>query len=310
MKKTFRLIALLMALSMVAFTLCSCQELDKKKADRAVYNSDRTEITYHDTVYKSINLGKFDLIDNTSVNWDSHYVTAPDVPVLLAESFGNSMQVYEGEVILRTSGYDKGYTAAATVDEVRIGKYDYPMPVESSNYYIRSDKYDEVKQAISDAKIDCYYFDYWSDYTESEYSYDTEKSSIPYAGGRYYNVLLSEELTAAVAKALDAPSNEKVSYKELGTGDNDVKSILLNPCDRNMLLTQSTGQCYLVQDRDKYYFWNGNYYTEYSFVPFNEEETALVKELFEQYPDAAHYDNISWQFTDLTESNNTSEYEE
>lgn len=300
MKKTYRIIALLPVICLAAFTLCSCQELDRLKEERAVYNADRTEIAYKGESYRLIESGKFDFIEEFHYSWNDNHVADADVPVLLADTYGDYMSVNTQSTMLRVNADENKMprqTKQKSVDPDLSSSYTY-----RNFYYARSDKYDEIKQAVADAKLDHYYFTYWA-YDDAEY-YAEEASykSIPASG--YANILLDEEATAAVNNALAASRKDKVEYTVLGDANGDMKTIELYPCDKNMIISQPNTSYHLVQAKEKYYFWDGNYYDSRSIYPLNEKDSATVKAVFEKYPDAATDNDFLWQFTNLTDNNN------
>lgn len=300
MKRSFKLVALLIAVVLMAASLCSCEELDKKKANRGIYSDDRKEITYQDNVYRLITAGKYEIITG-SYNWDWQYVTTKDVPVLLAETYGDSMDVLNNGAVLRVTADISDFPDEAWENSVGQEGYIYSTYV----YYVRSDQYNEVKDTIDKAELDHYYFEYWG-YDEDNYydSTDMLNESRPYASGEdYIQILLDEDLTELINSALKATEKDKVSYRELSTGDYDLKVIDLAPCDNNKIVTRSDVIYYLVQDHEKYYFWDGNYFNDIAFYPFSEDDAVLLKELFEKYPDAISYDDILYQF------NNTYAYD-
>ena len=108
------------------------------------------------------------------------------------------------------------------------------------------------------------------------------------------NILLDDDLTDTVNQALKAKDADKTSYKELSDGYQ--RAINLYLCDKDMLLTDKEILYYLVQDGDKYYFWDGNTYQEKCLVALSKDDAQAVGELFEQYPDAVYEQKISDSF--------------
>ena len=92
-RKISLLIVLLLLLGTV---LCSCRELDEKRARRADFSDDHATISY---------LGNRYVRFNTRYNLNDYYATmlriaTKDVPLLLVEEFGtNCMLVGNGELI-------------------------------------------------------------------------------------------------------------------------------------------------------------------------------------------------------------------
>ena len=63
MKKTFKIIALVLAVAVVAFSLCSCRALDEAKANQAFYIDDsKEEILYNDITYRLFKTGNLEFI--------------------------------------------------------------------------------------------------------------------------------------------------------------------------------------------------------------------------------------------------------
>ena len=288
MKNSFRIIAVLLAVLLISVMFCSCEWLDEKKASRAVYSDDYMEITYQDNVYRLILAGNYSFIADYDYGWNSPYVTTKDVPLLLTDSFGDSMSVMNNGTVLSI------YAELNKYSEDFRKKEDEPGRAYGSVYYVRSDKYDELKDAVDNAVLDHYYFEYW-DYNDAEYS-DVMLNDYRSVDGGYRSVLLDDKITDIVNNALKASADEKVSFRELSTGDYDLKAFVFAPCDKNMIITQSGVRYYLVEDHDKYYFWDGNYINDAAFYPFGADDAALLKALFENYPDAVNYEDILYQF--------------
>lgn len=253
MKRLFQLSALILCAVLTTFSLCSCNALDEAKANRAIYNEDKSVITFRDNEYRKMDIGKYEFI----IDYDSsdvYYVTTPDVPVLLADSFGEQIYTNKEESVLKYS---------------------------NNRSYVRSDCYDKVKKAVDGAKLDQYFF--------YVYHYDDD---MQYGE----NIMLNEKEAEVIDKALKASEKEKLSYTELSNGAYDIETIRLSVCDIDMLLTDEYASYYIFRDREKYYFWDGNTYKDKTINLLNDEDTAVIRKLFEKYPDAIEVDNISWHF--------------
>lgn len=296
MKKSFRIIALLLAIILISVSLCSCEWLEEKKANRAVYSDDKREITYQDNVYQVIYADKIDFVSDYSYGWTNPYVTTKDVPLLLTDEYGDPISVLRDGTVIRAfadiDGFADDFWTSDKDDE-------YYYATTTYHYYVRSDKYDEVKETVEKAELDHYYFEYWSygnnGYVDADYSTDM-LSDYRSVEGNYQYVLLDDSLTDIVNKALNAKMEDKVSYRELSTGDYDLKVIDFYPCDKNMIITQSGIEYCFIQDGDKYYFWDGNYFNDIAFYPLNEDDAAHAKELYEKYPGAVSYEDVLYQF--------------
>lgn len=114
MTKVKRVLSLLLVM-LLCLSLCSCKELDAKRAVHAVLDKDGT-ILWNETVYKP--LPEFDdevmytygMDPSSDVRWIQ--VTAPDVPILLSEYFGSRVYVYNHNTLL--SGWDLLYDSKQT----------------------------------------------------------------------------------------------------------------------------------------------------------------------------------------------------
>lgn len=266
MKQFFKLIALVLAIAMVAATLCSCRSLDETKANQAFYtDSKKTEITLRENTYRELKIGKLSFINEWNYGYaqgNGCYVTEKDVPALLSSWYGDWYSINEDDSVMFVYG----------------------------DAYVRKDKYDDLKEVVENSKLDHYVFSYYSDdYYYSNYHdygyYDTQK-----------NVIVDDDTAAAINRTLGVADNDKVKYDTLSGADYSTKAIRLNPCDENMILADYNTTVYLILDKEKYYVWDGNEYDEYSICPVADDDVALIKALFDKYPNAADWENIVWHF--------------
>ena len=262
MKRFFKLTALVLAVIMITVTLSSCRYLDELKENRAVYTDDTyNEISYHGDLYRVLDID----IDNSKTilllkDFDHiSSVTTPDVPILLSDMYGDSAYIYNDNTILSV------YTS-------------------SCRYYIREDKYDEVKQTLTDAKLDHFYIMY------SDVEYEEHTNSYRVTEEKYE--LLGDEATEVVRKALDSPESDRFKYTELGGNNTDYESIGLFVCDKDMLLTQNGNAYQLMKVNGKYYFWNGISYDKYGVYPISKDDSGCIEKIFKDYPGAIEYDNV------------------
>ena len=155
------------------------------------------------------------------------------------------------------------------------------LALSSDRAYVRDDHYDAVKQSVENAKPDHYFFQY--------YHYSDETND--------YNkyVLLNDEESAAVNKALKASEKEKIKYSELSDGAYDMQTIRLSVCDKDMLLTDPYTTYFVFKDGERYFFWDGMDYNEKCIYQFKDDDEQIVKNIFRQYPDAPDNDNILWR---------------
>lgn len=259
MKRFFRLSALVIALVLLALTLCSCQYVDDARSHQAFYTDDtKREISYGDHVYKILNPGNRSFVFTGTYVDDYFYsVTEKDVPALLARFEGDFIDFNEERTIMRM--WD--------------------------SWYIRDDVYNRVKDALQNSELDHYWFSYIEYPEEDDLSSDM----------RQENVLLDDETTEAVNRTLALPEDERISYTELSDSDYGSKIIYLSNCDKDMFITDSS-TVYLLNDRGEYYIWNGNEYDENSIFPVSEDDRAIIKRVFDDYPDAADEYNVRWYF--------------
>ena len=254
MKKIFRSTAVILAVVLIAFSLCSCRKLDSMRAHQAFYNNDdKTEILLDGDIYRAVKSGNREfLFTNT---FDSYCVTTKDVPVLLSTTEGDYLNINEDHSIINC--VYKRY--------------------EGSEWYVREDVYDKYKAALTDAKLDRYFLSY-DEYPDS---------------GRVEfrvfqrNILLDEETAEAINKLLSIPDKDKVSYKELSDGDYAHRIIYLQKCDKDMLVTDGSSEVSVINDNGKFYVCSGRTYDEENILcPVSDTEKELISKLFEDYPDS------------------------
>ena len=264
MKKIFRSTAVILAVVLIAFSLCSCRKLESMREHQAFYNNDdKTEILLDGDIYRAVKSGNREfLFTNT---FDSYCVTTKDVPVLLSTTEGDYLNINEDHSIINC--VYKRY--------------------EGSEWYVREDVYDKYKAALTDAKLDRYYF------CSNEYPID----GIREFGVRQRNILLDEETTEAVNKLLSVPDKDKLSYKELSDGDYAHKIIYLYRCDKDMLVTDGGSEVSVINDNGKYYICDGRTYDEENILcPVLDEDKEKFAKLFEDYPDAIDTSNFKYYF--------------
>lgn len=261
MKKIFRSTAVILAVVLIAFSLCSCRKLDSMRAHQAFYNNDdKTEILLDGDIYRAVKSGNREfLFTNT---FDSYCVTTKDVPVLLSTTEGDYLNINEDHSIINC--VYKRY--------------------EGSEWYVREDVYDKYKAALTDAKLDRYFLSY--DERSDEYYYPQHR-----------NILLDEETAEAINKLLSIPDKDKVSYKELSDGDYAHRIIYLQKCDKDMLVTDGSSEVSVINDNGKFYVCSGRTYGEENILcPVSDTEKELISKLFEDYPDSADTYNFKYNF--------------
>lgn len=254
MKKLFKIIAVVMCIAMVGVILCSCQYLDDKKALHAIYNDDSKEtFTFRD--YKYLRM-KFDNDVNSDVNllitndMETAYVTTEDVPVLLADNFGD-MLYYNGReenpVVMNCdsmndeSYYSYAFTFSGGIQNLRSAYFDSRSSDAENRFYVREDKYDELKKAIDSAVMDSYYT--WNyNYNDDKYNYYNDDDDL------YHLETISDDAVKAINETIK--SGKKITYTEFGSAD--MEGMDFNMCDKNMLVTNNYGVL-LLKDNDEYY---------------------------------------------------------
>lgn len=270
MKRFLKYTALVLILAVMAVTLCSCQRLDDMRAHQLFYtNEKKTEIEYNDHIYRQIDPGKRSFVFNDLFELGmTFHATAKDVPVLLASSQGDWVEINREQTIM--SNFSVGE------DEV---------------WYVRDDYYDTAKAAVESKSLDHYYFNY------SVYDEDGD-DALFYEGYRSVNVLLDDQQAAAVEKALAQPEDKRVSYRELNSY---IDTLSLFACDADMIVQDEDISVFLIKDGSDYYVWNGNTYSDKSICKVDEADRDMFKQLFKDYPDAVEPDDISWRFDSYDE---------
>lgn len=160
MKRAFKYLLTVLLLFITCFSLCSCQSLDELKADQAFYgyNKDgkvnKEEIIFRGNTYKMLT-EVFDSIEYKNNVWFegklSTYVTENDVPVLLMDYFGDTVEFSDDCIII-----------------CRYPDYDYS--IGNAVYYCREDMYDEVCKKIKNHEFGDYYINMYND-EQHEFEY-------------------------------------------------------------------------------------------------------------------------------------------
>ena len=149
MKKIkYLIVSVLLVLS--CLSLCSCRELDMARYTTAVFSGEET-IELRDVTYKKLPSNKYIFLISQSNGYDlsSGYVTAPDVPVLLARNFGTYYVLNEEETLLCTTPYY--YGNSVIIPSSYQGNFS-----DDNSIYCREDLYDEIKNKMQNPVIDKY----------------------------------------------------------------------------------------------------------------------------------------------------------
>ena len=136
MKSFVKTIAVILAITLLSLTLCSCNELDKMKLNQAkfVKNDSREEIIFRGNIYRLLP----DCQDLYFEIDDYGTLTESDVPVLLSGS---------GDTI----AFDKDATILSCDENI----YDYFDSYNAGEtFYCRSDLYDEMVAKIQNHTLD------------------------------------------------------------------------------------------------------------------------------------------------------------
>ena len=260
MKKTSKVIALVMAIAIVALSLCSCRSLDNLKQNQAFYlDNTKTEITLHGNIYRELKLGKLSFIDarNYESQGDGCYITEKGVPALLSSWYGDWYSINHDESVISTFG----------------------------NHYVREDKYELVHEAVNGAVLDHVYISYYPNtyYSASYEGIDIDHYDIDHVS----NVLLEQDVTDTINKALSTPENDKVKLTEKTL--QSVDALMIERCDKNMMVTTfDNNSVVLLRNGENFYVIDDSYYwaDEYNVCPIDKDGAVLIKELFEKYPEA------------------------
>lgn len=275
MKKISKIIALVMAVALIALSLCSCQFLDDAKESQVFYNGDnKREILFKDSTYKTIKTGKLNfLIDELPLDVRSYHVTDPSVPALLASAYGAPMSTYHDDIVLVV--------------------YDNFSPT----YYVRADKYEDIKELIENSLLDHYCI--------NVYHYEEGNPNDWFDDNSWFtNELISEEATAVVKSALSTPKSDRLKYTELSE---EAEILTLIVCDKDRFLTDdNTSNITVCRQGADYYVWDGNTYDEYSIIKVSDKDKDALKQLFADFKDSIEYDTIS----DYFENNYYYDYED
>ena len=187
MKRTIRILALLICAVLLCVSLCSCEYLDDLKNNRAIL-IDGESFTFHGQVYRLMPLSsKLTFIMSNPV-YSEYYLTTEDVPVLLSPSYGDRLMYNfdDGEhpaVISVTDSYHGVDVApfltprvvAAMSDDLDSYADSYINP--QTKFYVREDRYDDVKKSVDNVSLDHFYitvYQYNDDGEEGRYIISAE----------------------------------------------------------------------------------------------------------------------------------------
>lgn len=227
MKNAIRIISILLMAVMVSVVLCSCIQLDEAKNNRAIWLDDeKTEVQFRDHLYKIIMLKGDVIIKN--IRYNGH-LTEADVPILLADSVGNSMY------------FD-------AMQDIPIIIKDAPSyNTNGVRFYCLESEYDRIFEINANQQYDSMYIEYDKPFVNGDmvgYNYDylTEYE------------IVSEEYQDAIDRTLN--SNDETILDEIDY--DEVYNLDVVRCDSEMILTnhdtihiEYIDNEYYVQERTK-----------------------------------------------------------
>lgn len=290
MKKSFKLIALTLVIVMVSISLCSCRALDEAKANTAIYtDSDKTAVLFRDAIYKYLDTGEYDFIFYRDADPFTYHVIERDVPVLLRAWYGAVMGMSKDGVVLGCNDASNSKIAEAYYDSVSNQNVEYGW---RTKFYVREDKYDEIKETVEQEKLDHYYLEYWE---QPDYDQYMSSGMMDYRASdfSYKRVLLDDKSTAAIERAKKSDNTEEIQvHDRTQYVDNiNVKRVLpLQKCDKDMILTKTDMTTYLVEwvNKDYRYFVTEGCTPDGKCVLYeiDKEYCDLIEKYFEDHPDA------------------------
>ena len=132
MKKSMRFIALALAFLIACFAFCGCDFIEEARKEHAVWkNNEKTLIELNGKEYKL--LPECDFL-NPVCDYYNYTVTDSDVPLLLAEMYGEYVSVSE----------DKNFIIVDGTEELEPTSSYY----EPAKIYCAVEYYDKVKKQI------------------------------------------------------------------------------------------------------------------------------------------------------------------
>ncbi len=136
MKKYVKLVAVIILSALLCLSFCSCIDVDELREQTARWgNEEHTVINFKGAEYKLLPQCDELYIVPSGVYFDG-YVTDSEVPILLAENYGEGMNV----------GKDAEMLVAGV----------WKNNLDCNRVYCRSDLYDTKVKAIQNFELDCY----------------------------------------------------------------------------------------------------------------------------------------------------------
>jgi len=285
MKKVIRIIAVAVIIAMLGVLLCSCTYLDEKKANHAIYCDDsKSSFEFRGYTYKKIKItSSLTYIKELNDGTDS-FVTTEDVPVLLANSFGDSMHyslLEKNPIIIKVEHKDHSFSRDI-FNTYHYLAMTYNESDDLDSVFVREDKYDDVSKLFESAKLDHYYIKLIN-YYETRYD-DYEYDSYPVYV--YDNQLISDEATDAIVDAIN--KGERINYTKMPTVSS-WDTLRFDQCDKDLMLTNNSS-VYIFSNGQDYYLVqtvaDRTYGTDVIKVP--EKYKELFRELYTKYRECVY----------------------
>ena len=310
MKRIIKVIAFALCIAMLGVTLCSCQYLEDKKNNRAVFTDDSKEaIEFRGNTYKKIKLPKDVSVLFGSESSQESYVTTKDVPVLLSSMYGQHfayntkeenpliIQCYkEIDYNFETNGVNQFLSNS-------YSKYSAFGLQDSEKCYVREDRYEELSKELENPNLDHYYY---YDYSYENGELDIGDYSYYSNSGEFYSPvyeykLINEELTNAINDTFK--NGKKVDYKKLK--DEGWSTFWLDYCDQNLLLTSDSNSLDIFYDSaDKKYYlmpFNSSFGIAVQMILVPDKYSKLFDQLFSEQSDEVVKDNSLYQYFEMDE---------
>lgn len=248
MKPIVKIISIALCIVMLAVTLCSCQFLDEKKANHAVYCDDKKDsFTFHGYTYRKADLSKsLSLIATNDIT--NSYLTEQDVPVLLSSRYGEMLSYNTDEqnpIIIECVSFDHdgiSYNPLLSYSfNIDLGMDHFDYSYTSNPIFIREDQYDTISENVKNIVFD--------HYSMIEYNYDDEfyDPDYGYVPDEKHKAI-DDDTAKAIRESLKA--GKKIKYTEFG--DDDFDAIEAYQCDKDVLFTNDYGV--LLLNRGKSYY--------------------------------------------------------
>lgn len=195
MKKMSKIFALILAIIMMCLCLSGCDELDEMRKEQAFWleSGNADSLIYNGEIYKKIEGTNLpDPLYNCSYE-EQVYVTDPDVPVLLSQSYGEWLDISEDH------NFMYGYIYGPYETEY-YGVYESG----TESLYCKDDMYDAVSSKIASG----------IEYTLYGYGYYTYDEEDDFYGKFNYYYLKNDEIKAInkVIEEVKPTEDDMINY--------------------------------------------------------------------------------------------------